>query len=402
MKIAVINPFLNPGGGVRYEKALLLALKKNFVDVEIDYYGNVERLEKEHVRELYKENGIRCISFLLHKQIKKSKKRFFLKRILRLVKMLRYNYKYTATIQKINNNYDIAFFPWPYGFFCPEITIPMVCVPHDMNFRYFFGQRIFKVEEVRKNNNNLRLFFKKSTVVVSSNFMAMEIKRFYREYVRDIFVVHLAPFSFLSKFEENKVNKVLEKFSINYKYIIAPTNTTYHKNVGMLIAAFSLIRERRSDVKLIITGPGTDNILGKSTYFGIEEATKDWDTIGLGYLENDEIDVLIKKSEVVVNCSLYEAGNGSGLDAWGYGVPVAMSDIPAFTEHLEVLGVHAEVFDPRNAHDMAQKIGKILLNSSEYKKYSKESEINIHNNISWDTVAREYYKIFYDTIKNGA
>ncbi len=55
---------------------------------------------------------------------------------------------------------------------------------------------------------------------------------------------------------------------------------------------------------------------------------------GLGYVDNVEIDGLIQSAHIVVNSSLYEGGNGPGFDAWSRGIPVAMSNIPPFLEHV--------------------------------------------------------------------
>ena len=75
---------------------------------------------------------------------------------------------------------------------------------------------------------------------------------------------------------------------------------------------------------------------------------------------------------MVINCSLYEPGNGSGADAWKIGTSVAMSNIPSFKEQLEFLSVKAELFDPTNPESIAKKVNKILL----MNKSKKNKNIN--------------------------
>ena len=167
----------------------------------------------------------------------------------------------------------------------------------------------------------------------------------------------------------------------------------------MLVSAIYLLNKRGHKIKLVITGPGTQGIKGLATYFGLEQRDDFWDVIGLGYIKNEEIDSLIECAQIVVNSSLYEAGNGSGIDAWKKGIPVAMSNIPSFVEHIKIQGVHAELFDPRNAHDIANKLENILLKYSLQKKLAIESSINIRKFTNWEIVATQYYELFKRTIE---
>lgn len=118
---------------------------------------------------------------------------------------------------------------------------------------------------------------------------------------------------------------------------------------------------------------------------------------GLGYVSNEQIDALIQCARVVVSTSLYEAGNGPGLDAWGKGVPVAMSDIPSFTEHLEIQGVKAQVFDPRSPLDIANKIDEILLNPAQAQRDAKTSFEAI-SRWNWDVAAKKYLAVFDEAL----
>ena len=86
------------------------------------------------------------------------------------------------------------------------------------------------------------------------------------------------------------------------------------------------------------------------------------------------MNALIMCASAVVNTSLYEAGNGPGIDAWALGVPVAMSDIPCFTEHIKYQNIRAELFDPRDPRDIAAKILTILNNRKESDEIAKHSQ----------------------------
>jgi glycosyltransferase involved in cell wall biosynthesis len=178
---------------------------------------------------------------------------------------------------------------------------------------------------------------------------------------------------------------------------------TIHKNVGPLIAAQARLRERFPGLRLVLTGVGTEAATGRSTSIGSIRGASEPDVIGLGYVSNHEMDDLIGRAAVVVNPSLYEAGNGPGLDAWSRGTPVAMSDIPSFTEHLDVLGVEAAVFDPRDPEDIAAKLADVLDHPDAWAAVAARSKSAISGR-TWDQVASEYLSVFdaaYWTLSGG-
>jgi glycosyltransferase involved in cell wall biosynthesis len=92
---------------------------------------------------------------------------------------------------------------------------------------------------------------------------------------------------------------------------------------------------------------------------------------------------------------LYEAGNGPGLDAWGRGTPVVMSEIPSFREHLDTLGVKAKLFDPRSPADIALKISEVLDRPEEARKDAESSMASIRKK-TWESAANAYYQVFLE------
>jgi glycosyltransferase involved in cell wall biosynthesis len=111
------------------------------------------------------------------------------------------------------------------------------------------------------------------------------------------------------------------------------------------------------------------------------------------------MDGLIQCAAVVVNASLYEAGNGPGVDAYGRGAPIAMSNIPSFTEHLDILGIRAQIFDPRSPEDIANKILAILENPEGGGSNPGQSQ-GVLGGITWDKVAKAYLSVFHETIND--
>jgi glycosyltransferase involved in cell wall biosynthesis len=110
------------------------------------------------------------------------------------------------------------------------------------------------------------------------------------------------------------------------------------------------------------------------------------------------MDALIRCASAVVSSSLYEAGNGPGLDAWARGIPVAMSGIPPFVEHVEVQGVRAKIFDPRDPLDIAEKIGEILSDPERAREDAQESLRRIRE-VTWERTAEQYLSVFERAVR---
>ncbi len=105
------------------------------------------------------------------------------------------------------------------------------------------------------------------------------------------------------------------------------------------------------------------------------------------------MDALTQTARIVVSTSLYEAGNGPGLDAWARAAPVAMSDIPAFIEHIEIQDVRAQIFDPRNPKDIANKLAAILSDPQRAKNDALYSQQALKK-LTWEIVAEKYSAVF--------
>lgn len=210
-------------------------------------------------------------------------------------------------------------------------------------------------------NQEMPKWLSKATPIVSTEFMRGELHKFYPEFGPKTHVVPVAPTSMVSALDRQASKAIVcNRFGIHKDYLLCPTNIGSHKNIGALLASFPLLKQKGHDVHLVFAGSGTEVINGHSCSIGLELGCEPQDVIGLGYVSNEEIDALIQCAAVVVNPSLYEGGNVPGFDAWARGVPVAMSNIPPFLEHMAVHHVRAEVFNPRSPEDIAEKLDAIL------------------------------------------
>ena len=409
MKIAVVDHYGNTGGSSRVVRSLLPAIIRADRDISITYFGTKEAIKRENLAEHFQVSGIkiRYLSGYKARLIKVVNSEPYAKLrgqisgkinsgildVLEAVLKLPV-FSMTKEVEKIAADFDLFFFPWPFHMDCPTLDIPMVGIFHDFNYKYYFsGQCIFSPLSREKIERQMPVWLGKCTPVVSSKFIKEELKRFYPFADKKTRIVHLPRLSEDKIIPADKASDTILKLGIKSKYILFPTHMVSHKNVGPLIAATALLISRGYEINLILTGAGTESIRGIATLIGVQLDDMRNDVYGLGYVSNHEIDCLIACASVVVNSSLYEAGNGSGVDAWASGIPVAMSNIPAFVENMEVLDVRASLFDPRSPADIADKISLILDNDKNIAEGVEHSKKSMRK-ITWDNVGDEYCKIF--------
>ena len=169
-----------------------------------------------------------------------------------------------------------------------------------------------------------------------------------------------------------------------------------HKNMQPVLGAYFYVKQKYPDIKLIITGFGTENIICRCNspyYLDHINETEPYDVKSLGLLDDDDFSAVLQGAEMVVNSSLCEAGAGAALDAWIMGVPMVMSEIPSFKEQIEFLGTKAELFDPRNSHDIARAIMKVLGDPKAAKENAEISQKAMEK-YTWKDVAQQYIGIF--------
>lgn len=408
MKIAVVDHILNPGGGVRVARSLLPAMKKVRPDIELTFFANEHGMKRDNLHEVLNDHDIK-VSYL--RSVKLSGKDLFgirgSRHVLSLLQRKLGNFNallplsisgdLKRELESVLQGFDFVFFTWPFHLKCPNLSCPMAGIFHDYNYKYYFSGNTMHGSLEKFLNDHMPEWLESATPIVSTEFMKSEVKKFYPDYGDKVRVVPIAPMSEIGDIDVERSLEIVEKLGIPKNYILCPTQTTGHKNAGPLISAQALLREKGYQTALVFTGSGTEGVNGKSCEIGVERNQTPQDVFGLGYVSNEQIDALIQCAAVVVNPSLYEGGNGPGFDAWARGVPVAMSHIPPFLEHLQTHDVRAEIFDPRSPQDIAEKLERILLDPKKAAEDTEHSKTAI-SRFTWESSAEGYLAVFDEVL----
>lgn len=363
MKIAIINNGVS-AGGLRFEASLIRGLRLARVDWQITYFTDIPLFKEDIIKQELLSNSVEIHDYR-SLEIKLNKPG------------LEAESQNSGSVSP--SSFDALIFTWPYDFCCPDIRMPILFIPHDFNFFYFFESISFSKEYADAIHENLTGFFSRATPVVSTEFIKNEVARFFPEFADKTNVVPVAAMSNLPQISKQEREEILEKFALKPIYFLYPCSSVKpYKNLGILAIAIYHLQTQGIDAQIVYIGSGTDKICGEATINGVRQNfnnVADCNVRGLGFVTDKELVALMSGAQAVVTSSLYEAANGPAIDAWSSGVPVAMSDLPFYTEHLTSSDVRATLFDPKNVLSVVDAFKHIISNQKhvlEDAAYSKE------------------------------
>ena len=181
-------------------------------------------------------------------------------------------------------------------------------------------------------------------IIAISDFTASEIRRFFPHAGAKTAVI------------KNFVEPGYADFSprpIPYErpYFLTVGNIKPHKNVGTLLKAFDLAKDKL-EADLVVVGQSEGFVTGDPL---IKKALEGADCRlhFPGFVEQNLLKSLYTKAIATVFPSHYEGFGLGHLESMTLGCPVLASDIPTTKE---VCGEAAITFDPNDPHDLAEKL----------------------------------------------
>jgi len=177
------------------------------------------------------------------------------------------------------------------------------------------------------------------------------------------------------------------------EFILYVGQQSDYKNIRRLGDAHQKLLAKHPDLGLILVGKKDKAALQTEAYF----ADKDYKGILFtGFIEDAQRDWLYTHAAAYAFPSLMEGFGLPGLEAMGYGAPVASSNATCLPE---VYGDAAHYFDPLSTTDMARAIGEILGNEKLQKELIKKGYQQIKK-YSWRRMAQQTHQVYMDALKD--
>jgi glycosyltransferase involved in cell wall biosynthesis len=197
--------------------------------------------------------------------------------------------------------------------------------------------------------------------------------------------------------DEETKQRILERYQINYPFLLYAGNIRPHKNVPRLVEAFAVVRDQLSthpvykDLRLIIIG---DTI---SQYPAVRQAViksrAEAVVRFLGFVPFDTLRCFYEAAAAFVFVSRYEGFGLPPLEAMACGTPVVASNVSSLPE---VVGEAAVQVNPENVFEIARGIQEALLDE-ELRGQLIRCGRERARRFSWDRTAREVLEIYRES-----
>lgn len=204
----------------------------------------------------------------------------------------------------------------------------------------------------------------------------------------------------LFRFEESKIrviyNGIAEIFFsqkprsavFDFPYLLYTGNLKPHKNLPLLLKAYSLIKDRYPDFRLVLAGVEPDRPFRQSlTDLGITDRV-----VTKGFLTQQDLIRLIDGAKFFVFPSLYEGFGFPPLEAMARKKAVISSPGGSLKEILED---NALYFSPDSAEELAEKITLFIENEGIRRDYEAKGFAHSQK-FRWDDTIKEYISVLID------
>jgi len=149
-------------------------------------------------------------------------------------------------------------------------------------------------------------------------------------------------------------DRSLDSFELPDDFIFYPAQFWKHKNHENLVSAIALLRDRGTDVHLVLVGSKKN---GFEQLIRMVEELRIQDRVHfLGYVPDEYIPALYRRGRAMVMPTFLGPTNIPQLEAFVYGCPVATSAIYGIPEQV---GDAALLFDPRSVDEIADAIERL-------------------------------------------
>ncbi|RPI04746.1 MAG: glycosyltransferase family 1 protein [Ignavibacteriae bacterium] len=269
------------------------------------------------------------------------------------------------------------------------LKMPCVTTVHDIlhvkgNGHYSFPKRVYAQAIIAHACNVSQ------AVIVDSEFTKRELMESFTITDERIHVVPLGVSSmFFKKYPAKEVQRFRNKYGLVKPTILYTGSLKPHKNVELLISAFSNMRHR-SDFQLAFSGEYIKK--HHELWNVIKQKGLTGDVVEIGQVTTSELALAYRASAVVVLPSLYEGFGFSMVEAMASGIPAIGARAGSIPE---VVGNGGLLFDPHSAEDLTCTLENVLDDTLLRKKLVLRGLRNVKR-FSWEKCAEQTFQIYKD------
>ena len=168
-----------------------------------------------------------------------------------------------------------------------------------------------------------------------------------------------------------------------------------HKNLVRLIEAFFIFKQRAPNkIKLVIGGKKYASY--DEPERKVQELNLTNEVIFLGYIPEDDLQLLYKNARCFIFISIYEGFGIPILEAMACGTPIITSNISAMPE---VAGEAALTVNPYNVDEIAEVMHQLTCDSNMSQRLV-DTGLKRVKNFSWNNAAEKTLELYEGIVRN--
>ena len=225
---------------------------------------------------------------------------------------------------------------------------------------------------VKKDNRSNWIAKNVSNLILSSESVYADWKKFYPEHTCCVRVVHFAVTH--PKYEHISIEDLRHEYNLPEVYFFAPNQFWAHKNHIVLIKAAEELKKAGTPVVVAFSGKENDNRNPGYTESLKEYVSKNQleDVVRfLGFLDRAEQLQLMKNARAIIQPSKFEGWSTVIEDAMAMNQPVIASDLDV---NIEQLGAKGVFFEKEDSSDLAEKI-RIEIDTNRIVNYDYDKKL---------------------------
>ena len=283
----------------------------------------------------------------------------------------------------------------PDALLVPAHTIPFLPLPkktkvfvnvHDVGFKR--SPELYKPIQVWYHDLTMkRIKSRADAIITISEFSKREIIDLYGVSEEKIRVVYLGFDGSQFSPAAGPADETLKKYKITAPYLLYVGRLEKKKNIGRMVTAFTLIKEKYPDLKLVLAGAGGNQFDEIKQI--IADNKLESEVIITGYVAHADLAAIYNHADIFLFPTLYEGFGLPILEAMASGVPVITSNQ---APHTEVGGEAAIYADSQSPQSLADGIIKVL-DDAELKQSLKEKGLLRVKEFSWRKTAEKILEI---------
>jgi glycosyltransferase involved in cell wall biosynthesis len=323
------------------------------------------------------------------------------------------NFETVVYHESQRSQWDNVAYPWFLKSLAPDLVhLPLNDVPllmrnpyvvtiHDMSSFLFDGRSGLR--------ENLRLYrfrrglLRADRVIAVSTATRRDVENFLGIRPDRIRLVYSAPDpNFLDyRPQPGAQKRLLERFQIQYPYILYAGRIRPHKNIPRLIEAFAVVRgeleqhPRYHELRLLIIG---DEISKNPEVRRAVAQTRTEQVVRfLGFVPFETLREFYANASLFAFPSLYEGFGLPPLEAMATGIPVVTSSVSSLPE---VVGDAAMIVNPENVFDIARGIREVLVQEPLRRKLIASGYDQVRQ-FNWRRTAQQTLDVYREVARRN-